>query len=107
MRWDRDEVRSLSHRPGRDILIPQPHHASDAATLKQFPEARVRYLAEHLSSFGRLNVYILATDWGLSVTDVVHWLTALHHEGLLERTDESPYFRVISPDSRPPEQQLP
>jgi hypothetical protein len=105
MSWD--HFRSLSHRSEWGSRIPQPHYASDAATLKQFPEARVRHLAEHLNSLGRLNIYILASEWGLSLIDVVHWLTALHHEGLFERVDASPYFRVTSSDSRSEEPLLP
>lgn len=95
MSSDRDDLRKrlgglenrLSASDGLDRSGGKKPHLS---------EGRVRHLAQHLRALGRLNVYILAREWNCSPEEVVRWLTALHSAGRLERTDERPYFRVVS-----------
>jgi hypothetical protein len=100
-------------QPERGSLFEAPPPAGDAdagaesttpMTRAGSSPERIQHVADHIASIGRLNIHVLATEWDVSPTQVVNWLTAMHRQGNLERLEHAPYFHILAPDrirSRP------
>ena len=99
MSSDRDDTRKVSAERPEDAPVVPP--AGIGASLPNaLTETRVRHLAQHLAMRGRLNMHVLAAEWGVSRQDLMTWLSVLHRQGRFERLDRAPYFRVIEPERR-------
>ena len=99
MSSDRNESSNGSAEPADGASRTAPAAARAGAGLPgASTETRVRYLAQHLAVRGRLNMQVLAAEWGVSHQDLMSWLSSLHRQGSFERFGRNSLeFEIANP----------